>query len=174
MMQGSLGQRLRRARIERGLTLRSAAEVCHVTKETLMDLEHDRREPHPPTLARIAKGYGVEIADLLGPAHYEERAESPPVQPVKEPVPLADAPPESGQSKGPDPEVWGAEQDRPKPLPKSDVTHPVEVHDKIAVSDDVKADVRLEKVRQILAARDAGNITAVDADQAILSEYTAA
>jgi hypothetical protein len=47
-------------------------------------------------------------------------------------------------------------------------------HDSIEVSDEVTADVRLEKVRQILAARDAGNITAVDADKAIQREYTAA
>jgi transcriptional regulator with XRE-family HTH domain len=67
MMQGSLGRRLRRARLERGLSLRAAATRVGVTKETLMDLEHGRREPHPSTLAKLAKGYGVEIGNLLGP-----------------------------------------------------------------------------------------------------------
>jgi transcriptional regulator with XRE-family HTH domain len=38
-----------------------------VTKETLSDLERARRKPHPPTLAKIADGYGIEIGELLGP-----------------------------------------------------------------------------------------------------------
>lgn len=74
-----LASRLRRVRLERGLSLRGAAAQVGVTKETLSDLERARRHPHPPTLAKIAKGYGVEISDLLGPM-------------VEEPVPLAEAP----------------------------------------------------------------------------------
>jgi transcriptional regulator with XRE-family HTH domain len=62
-----LASRLRRVRLERGLSLRGAAVQVGVTKETLSDLERARRHPHPPTLAKIAKGYGVEISDLLGP-----------------------------------------------------------------------------------------------------------
>jgi transcriptional regulator with XRE-family HTH domain len=67
-----LGTRLRRTRVERGLSLRQAAAQTGVTKETLSDLERDRRTPHPPTLAKIARGYGVEISDLLGPVVEEE------------------------------------------------------------------------------------------------------
>jgi hypothetical protein len=47
-------------------------------------------------------------------------------------------------------------------------------HDSIEVSDEVKkekASVRLEKVRQILDARDAGKLDDVDADKEIQSEY---
>jgi putative transcriptional regulator len=47
-------------------------------------------------------------------------------------------------------------------------------HDSIEVSDEVKADVRLQKVRQILHAREAGEIGAVDADNAIQREYSVA
>jgi transcriptional regulator with XRE-family HTH domain len=69
-----LGARLHRTRVERGLSLRQAAAQTGVTKETLSDLERGRRTPHPPTLAKIAKGYGVEISDLLGPMVEEEPA----------------------------------------------------------------------------------------------------
>jgi transcriptional regulator with XRE-family HTH domain len=62
-----LASRLRRVRLERGLSLRGAAVQVGVTKETLSDLERARRHPHHPTLAKIAKGYDVEISDLLGP-----------------------------------------------------------------------------------------------------------
>ncbi len=67
-----LATRLRRARLERGLSLRGAAAEIGVTKETLSDLERARRQPHPPTLAKIAAGYGVEISDLLGPMVEED------------------------------------------------------------------------------------------------------
>jgi len=43
--------------------------------------------------------------------------------------------------------------------------------DSIEVSDKVKADVRLQKVRQILDARDAGKLADVDADKEIQREY---
>jgi transcriptional regulator with XRE-family HTH domain len=79
-----LAARLRRIRLERGLSLRGAAAKIGVTKETLSDLERARRQPHPPTLAKIAEGYGVEISDLLGPMVEEE------------PVPLAETPPPPG------------------------------------------------------------------------------
>jgi len=86
-----LATRLRRARLERGFSLRGAAAEIGVTKETLSDLERARRQPHPPTLAKIAAGYGVEISDLLGPMVEEE--------PV--PVPLGEA----GPLPGPSPEA---------------------------------------------------------------------
>ena len=69
-----LAARLRRTRLERGLSLRGAAAKIGVTKETLSDLERARRHPHPPTLAKIARGYDVEISDLLGPMVEEEPA----------------------------------------------------------------------------------------------------
>src|SRR3954454_8205111 len=74
-----LATRLRRVRLERGLSLRGAAALIGVTKETLSDLERARRQPHPPTLAKIADGYGVKISDLLGPMVEERQAEEEPV-----------------------------------------------------------------------------------------------
>jgi transcriptional regulator with XRE-family HTH domain len=79
MVQGSLAHRLRVLRAERGLTLREAASLTGVAKETISDIERGLRHPHDPTLAKIAKGYGVPVGDLL-----------------EEPVPLAEAPREAG------------------------------------------------------------------------------
>jgi transcriptional regulator with XRE-family HTH domain len=76
-MQTSLGKRLRLLRAERGLTLRSAADLCGVTKETLSALERGVREPHDPTLAKIAKGYGVPVAELLEEPALAGKAEAP-------------------------------------------------------------------------------------------------
>jgi transcriptional regulator with XRE-family HTH domain len=131
-MQGSLATKLRVLRAERGLTLRQAAERVRVRPATLSDIEHGRSQPHDVTLAKIAKAYGVPLADLL-----------------EEPVPLADAPQETGS-----------------------LHHVRRPHDSIEVSDEVKkASVRLEKVRQILDARDAGKLDDVDADKEIQREY---
>jgi transcriptional regulator with XRE-family HTH domain len=74
LVASQLATRLRRVRLERGLTLRQAAQQTGVTKETLSDLERARRQPHPPTLQKIAEGYNVEIRDLLGPIVDEEPA----------------------------------------------------------------------------------------------------
>ena len=65
-MQGSLARRLRVLRAEQGLTLRQAADRVHVRPATLSDIEHGRSQPHDVTLAKIAKGYGVPVEDLLG------------------------------------------------------------------------------------------------------------
>jgi transcriptional regulator with XRE-family HTH domain len=80
MVQGSLAHRLRVLRAERGLTLREAASLTGVAKETISDIERGLRHPHDPTLAKIAKGYGVPVGDLL-----------------EEPVPLAEASEETGR-----------------------------------------------------------------------------
>ncbi len=65
MTQTSLGHKLRVLRAERGLTLREAASRTGVAKETVSDIERGLRQPHDPTLAKIAKGYGVPVEGLL-------------------------------------------------------------------------------------------------------------
>ncbi len=87
LLASRLAARLRRVRLERGLTLRQAAAQTGVTKETLSDLERARRQPHPPTLQKIAEGYGVEIRDLLGPI-----AEAEPVTAGKAEAPRGSGP----------------------------------------------------------------------------------
>jgi transcriptional regulator with XRE-family HTH domain len=66
-------------RAERELSLREAASLTGVAKETISDIERGLRHPHDPTVAKIAKGYGVPVEELLG-----------------EPIPLAEAPREAG------------------------------------------------------------------------------
>src|SRR5215213_3550738 len=78
MMQRSLAHKLRVLRAEQGLTLRQAASLTGVAKETISDIERGLRHPHDPTLAKIAKGYGVHVEELL-----------------EEPLPLAEAPQET-------------------------------------------------------------------------------
>jgi transcriptional regulator with XRE-family HTH domain len=65
MMQGSLAVRLRVLRAERGLTLREAASLTGVAKETISDIERGLRHPHDPTVAKIAQGYGVPVEELF-------------------------------------------------------------------------------------------------------------
>jgi transcriptional regulator with XRE-family HTH domain len=72
-MQDTLARKLRVLRAERGLTLREASRRTGVDKDTLSKLERGIRHPHDVTIARLAKGYGVPVEDLL-----------------EEPVPLAE------------------------------------------------------------------------------------
>lgn len=84
MMQGSLPHRLRVLRAERGLTLREAASRTGVAKETISDIERGLRHPHDPTLAKIAKGYGVPVQELLEQPELSlaGKAEAPQAGPV--------------------------------------------------------------------------------------------
>jgi len=94
MVQGSLAHRLRVLRAERGLTLREAASLTGVAKETISDIARGLRHPHYTTIAKIAKGYGVPVDALL-----------------EEPVPLAEAS-EAGPTEA------GAEEER-RVIPQS-------------------------------------------------------
>jgi transcriptional regulator with XRE-family HTH domain len=64
-MHGSLPTKLRVLRAERGLTLRDAEHLTGVDKDTLSKIERGRRDPQDITLAKIARGYGVPVEDLL-------------------------------------------------------------------------------------------------------------
>src|SRR5215218_11014006 len=81
MVSGSLAERLRVLRAQRGMTLVEAAEQTGVGRDTLSDLERGRRHPVMPTLAKIARGYGVPVEELLEePAGFAElagKAEAP-------------------------------------------------------------------------------------------------
>jgi transcriptional regulator with XRE-family HTH domain len=92
-MQGSLPTRLRLLRAQQGLTLVEAAEKIGIGRDTLSELERGRRHPVMPTLSKIARGYGVQVEELLDleeevpqEALSEERAltgkaEAPPATP---------------------------------------------------------------------------------------------
>jgi transcriptional regulator with XRE-family HTH domain len=65
MTQGSLAEKLRVLRAREGLSLTEAAARAGVTRDTLSDLEHGKRQPYMPTLSKIAAGYGVPVEGLL-------------------------------------------------------------------------------------------------------------
>lgn len=61
-----LGQRIRAAREERGLTQRAAAEAAGIATDMISRLENGRyTSPGLRTLLRIADGLGTSIASLL-------------------------------------------------------------------------------------------------------------
>ena len=64
-MPGPIALKLRVLREERGLTQKQAAELAHITPETLSDLERGKKPPYMPTLTKIAKGYGVPVEELV-------------------------------------------------------------------------------------------------------------
>jgi transcriptional regulator with XRE-family HTH domain len=66
-MNKELAERLRVERAARGWSLKEAAERCGIQRDTLSALEHAKRGVYSVTLERIAAGYGVPIAVLLGP-----------------------------------------------------------------------------------------------------------
>jgi DNA-binding XRE family transcriptional regulator len=65
MMPGPIALKLRVLRAERGLTQKQAAELAHVTPQTLIDLESGKRPPYMPTLTKIARAYGVPVEELV-------------------------------------------------------------------------------------------------------------
>jgi transcriptional regulator with XRE-family HTH domain len=85
--------RLRVLRAERGLSLTEAAERAGIQRQTLALLERGERHPHDPTLAKIAKGYGVPVDELL-----------------EEPVPLAEVS-ETGQTEAEERDTPGVAPD---------------------------------------------------------------
>ncbi len=60
------GREVRRRRLERGWTLDDLADVAGLTPNFIGGVENGRRNPSLTTMARIAKGFGVHLADLLG------------------------------------------------------------------------------------------------------------
>jgi transcriptional regulator with XRE-family HTH domain len=89
MMHESLPGKLRVLRARQGLTLIEAAEKVGIGRDTLSDLERGNRHPVMPTLAKIAKGYGVPVDELL---------EEPALTGPKAPAPSASGrPSEAGE-----------------------------------------------------------------------------
>jgi transcriptional regulator with XRE-family HTH domain len=61
-----VGQRLRRVREQRGLTLTVAAEHAGISKSTLSRLENGQRRPSLELLLPLAQLYRVPLDDLVG------------------------------------------------------------------------------------------------------------
>lgn len=60
-----IGERLKRIRLRRAMSQRKLAEAAGMSQRAIVDLETDKREPHPSTLGKLAKALGVEPAELI-------------------------------------------------------------------------------------------------------------
>jgi transcriptional regulator with XRE-family HTH domain len=60
-----LGLKLQEIRVEKGLSLREAAKLTGVDRETIGGIERGTRKAYPVTLGKIAKGLGVPPRELL-------------------------------------------------------------------------------------------------------------
>jgi transcriptional regulator with XRE-family HTH domain len=63
---GQVGDRLRRLRTQRGVTLTSLASTTGISKSTLSRLETGQRRPTIELLLELSEAYGVGLDDLVG------------------------------------------------------------------------------------------------------------
>lgn len=61
----AIGETLRAARNERGLTLRQVAEDAHVSISYLAEIERGEKDPSSRVLESIAEGLDLEVSLLL-------------------------------------------------------------------------------------------------------------
>jgi transcriptional regulator with XRE-family HTH domain len=93
--------------------MKAAAELAGIRVASLSDIEHARVKPHDITLAKLAKAYGVDVAELLAA---EEEVAHPKAEASRSSEmerrrrALEDVPEGS-----PDPRFWGLDEDRPNP-----------------------------------------------------------
>jgi DNA-binding XRE family transcriptional regulator len=59
-MAASLPRELKRAMSQRKL-----ADAAGISQRAIVDLETDRREPHPSTLGKLVNALGVKLSELL-------------------------------------------------------------------------------------------------------------
>lgn len=78
-----LGQMLRRLRRERGWTLAEAGAAAGVSRSSLSKVENGQMSPTYDLLIKVARGYGVDLADLFARNAAEaQRAAAGPVNPA--------------------------------------------------------------------------------------------
>jgi transcriptional regulator with XRE-family HTH domain len=65
MTPGPIAVKLRDLREQRGLTRKEAAELADVSHLTLIRLESGERPPYMPTVTKLARAYGVSLAELV-------------------------------------------------------------------------------------------------------------
>ncbi len=65
-MPDSLGERLREARLKRGLSLRSVAQALGVSASLISQVEIGKTQPSVATLYALANHLGVSLDELLG------------------------------------------------------------------------------------------------------------
>ena len=77
----SLGEKIRQARREKGLTQEQLAQALFVSRQTVSNWENGKTEPDYQTLVRLSQELGMEIVRAE-----ETPAEAPPEAPPEEPA----------------------------------------------------------------------------------------
>ncbi len=60
-----IGENLKMARLRRAMSQRQLAEAAGMSQRAIVDLETNKREPHPSTLGKLSKALEVEPGELL-------------------------------------------------------------------------------------------------------------
>jgi len=60
-----IGAKLKNLRLKRAMSQRKLADVAGISQRTIVDLETNKREPHPSTLGKLAEALRVQPANLL-------------------------------------------------------------------------------------------------------------
>ena len=60
-----IGEKLKDLRLKQAMSQRKLADAAGVSQRAIVDLETDRREPHPSTLGKFAEALGVEPSKLF-------------------------------------------------------------------------------------------------------------
>ena len=68
----SLGERIRKARIHRKMTIEQASQAAEITKGFLSNIERGAKTPGISTLLRIANALGVGVSLLLATDHPQD------------------------------------------------------------------------------------------------------
>lgn len=90
--------KLQQLRQEQGFSPKHLARRAGVTHDTVMKMERGAREPHPSTVAKVAKALGVSLA-TLGDRPDEDISTDPPVAGDAAPVTRDPTPPASPQDE---------------------------------------------------------------------------
>jgi len=70
-MTGTLAERIRSAREQRGWTQEQLAYRADVSRSTIQNLENGRRQPHRASISRIAGALGIGLETLKNQAEGE-------------------------------------------------------------------------------------------------------
>ena len=60
-----IGEKLKDLRLRRAMSQRKLADAAGMSQRAIVDLETDKREPHPSTLGKLAEALGVEPSKLF-------------------------------------------------------------------------------------------------------------
>lgn len=61
----NIGERIRKIRIEKGMTQKEIAEKCGINDANIRKYESGRQNPKIDTIEKIAKALDVEVSELL-------------------------------------------------------------------------------------------------------------